>query len=249
MNNLNQTNSFIFRQTFYTESHKRSFPNGVAHNYIVWFKEGEARITSDDADITLKPGDIMHIPKKAKYDFLSFGYPRVCFNTYAYLNYPDNLSYNYKIQKIEPSPKIIRFLQKIPVGKDADCQSIGIFYLLLHELLKKMEASDSGKREILKKAMDYIVMNSNNNIPEVAYYCSISESTLYALFRDYANTTPSKFKMRVKLEKALNYLVSTDVPIETISEICGFSSSSYFRKQFIKMYKKTPSEMRKGSIL
>ena len=54
--------------------------------------------------------------------------------------------------------------------------------------------------------------------------------------------------MKVKLERSVNYLIYTDLSIEEISDICGFSSASYFRKNFYKAYKMTPREMRKSGV-
>ena len=101
---------------------------------------------------------------------------------------------------------------------------------------------------LLENAMNYMILNPNCKMSDVADHCHISEPGLYLVFKNTGDTTPAKFKMQVKLERALNYILSTDLPIEEISSICGFSSSSYFRKNFYSAYKKTPREMRKSDI-
>ena len=47
------------------------------------------------------------------------------------------------------------------------------------------------------------------------------------------------------LERARDLLLSTDQPVESVSDELGFSSASYFRKKFKAHFGMTPGEMRK----
>ena len=91
-------------------------------------------------------------------------------------------------------------------------------------------------------------MNPHCSASDIAKFCNVGETKLYEAFKS-VNMTPNRFKLNVKLERAVNYLVSTDKSIEEISQICGFSSSSYFRKKFYETFDLTPKEMRKNSII
>ena len=93
--------------------------------------------------------------------------------------------------------------------------------------------------------MNYMRLNPQDSIPSVAKACNLSVSALYLLFSNHMNCTPSEFKLNAKLEQAMHYLITTDIPIEEISDRCGFSSSSYFRKKFTKKYNCSPREARK----
>ncbi|MBO7303051.1 MAG: helix-turn-helix transcriptional regulator [Clostridia bacterium] len=70
---------------------------------------------------------------------------------------------------------------------------------------------------------------------------------MYSLFKEYAGVTPAEFKNYLKLENAYNNLRTTNLSVEEISDLCGFSSTSYFRKLFWNKYKMTPSAVRKNN--
>ena len=84
-------------------------------------------------------------------------------------------------------------------------------------------------------------------MPGLARACGISESGIYALFRDYADTTPIDFKHRLIAERAVYMLTSTDLTVETIASTLGICSSAYLRRILKKQTGQTPLELRKGS--
>lgn len=57
--------------------------------------------------------------------------------------------------------------------------------------------------------------------------------------------TPQQIHQQIKLENAERILVETPLSVDEISERLGYSSSSYFIKQFKLRYKKTPLGYRK----
>ena len=73
----------------------------------------------------------------------------------------------------------------------------------------------------------------------------MSESSLYAFFRSYANTTPVQVKNAMLVERAVTLLGSTDLPIEVISDRVGFQSVAYFRRLLRAHTGKTPGAIRR----
>lgn len=249
MRNQMYINSFSFRSVTFTDSHHAHFVAGVKHNYVTHLIKGIAKLVSEHETIYLNPGDIVYIPRGLKYHSNWYGTPEISYRAYSYLNTPDNIPQPFKLQKISSTPETIELLSEVPLDDAIDFYSVGKFYLFLDHIYKTLEKDGSRtNQKLLKKAMDFIVMNPESPASEIAKACTIGETKLYELFKT-ANTTPSQFKMNVKLERAVNYLISTDKSIEEISQICGFSSSSYFRKNFYKMYNVTPREMRKNYII
>lgn len=242
-------NSFIFNKVVYSNYHHGNLSTGVKHNYIMHLKKGKAKIISEDRTIELFEGEIALIPKGTKYNTYLYGTPEIEFYSYAYLNYPGNIIKNFTPQKIKTTNKIIELSEKLINSSDSSCRNLGIFFLLLDELLKNISENNSNRNQvIMENAMNYMILNPNCKMSDVAKHCNISEPGLYLLFKNFGDTTPAKFKMQVKLERALNYILTTDLPIEEISAMCDFSSPSYFRKNFYKAYQKTPREMRKSNI-
>ena len=84
-------------------------------------------------------------------------------------------------------------------------------------------------------------------VSDVAEYCNVSVSGLYAIFKKSAGLTPIKLKHRILVEKATELLTTTDIPIEEISRKLGFGTSGYFRKIVFDVTGKTPRKIRKSA--
>jgi AraC-like DNA-binding protein len=213
----------------------------------MFLQRGTAQISSENKTVVLSEGEALHIPRGARYSVKLFGEPEISFGSYAYLSFMENGTGAYSIEKLDLSERMYELISCVSRIGGVSYESVGYFYLFLHEMYKTIVPSlDSGKQSLLERAMAFIVRHPECRISEVAEHCHISESGLYALFSERADFTPARFKLYVKLERAVNYLISTDIPIEEISDLCGFSSSSYFRKKLFDVYKKTPTDIRRG---
>ena len=250
MQNSTFSQAYSFRELNFIESHHIDLPYGLKYNCIGYIIKGQLDIEMENQTLRLGPGDIYQIPKGIKYRSRWRGNPEISFKVFAYLNYPGEKFQTAKLQKIKNTPRIIELINKIPTNNVIDCYSVGRFYLLLDEIIKDVESSSLSKEQLLlNKAMNFISENPDCLMPEVASYCNMSESSFYNLFKKHSKITPTKYRVGVKLDNAFELIVSTDMPIEQISEVCGFSSSSYFRKHFYKKYGKTPSRIRKESLI
>ena len=239
-------NSFVFREVSYDTYHESCFTTGSAHNYIMYLQKGRAEITAGGNVFALNEGDILYIPRGSVYSTKLWGEPEILFGSYAYHNCPGEVLKNRQMQKVNKTPEMDRLIKQVSESDGVDCRSIGVFYLFLAEMNESLIPSTHNKKKLLlETAMNCIRKSPDSDAPYIAKQCGISEAGLYNLFRDYAGTTPANFRMRVKLEMAYTYLTTTDIPIEEISNICGFSSSSYFRKNFKKVYEKSPGLVRK----
>ena len=67
--------------------------------------------------------------------------------------------------------------------------------------------------------------------------------------KKYFGKTPSEYIMDLRLSYALNLITTTNFSITDICYLCGFNSPSYFYKNFLNKYKKTPIQIRKKSHL
>ena len=240
--------SFTFKEVIYDTYHESSFLTPVRQNYVMYLEKGRAEISSGGEVVELSEGDILHIPRGSRYTTRLYGTPEIRFGSYAYLNYPGNFVNTHKIQKLLPSEEMRRLISLVSRGGGVNCKTLGWFYLFLDEMNAQLTPSGNDKKIALAdRATAFIRRNPDSKIPEVAAHCGVSESSLYSLFEEYVGISPADFKLGVRLEEAFHYLTSSDMPIEQISDVCGFSSSSYFRKKFYAMYGKTPSKVRRSA--
>ncbi|MCH2095798.1 MAG: GlxA family transcriptional regulator [Rhodobacteraceae bacterium] len=69
---------------------------------------------------------------------------------------------------------------------------------------------------------------------------SMSTRQLERLFRRYLNRSPKRYYMELRLQKARNLLMQTDMTVINVALACGFASPSHFSKCYRAHYDTTP---------
>jgi AraC family transcriptional regulator, glycine betaine-responsive activator len=69
---------------------------------------------------------------------------------------------------------------------------------------------------------------------------SMSTRQLERLFRRYLNRSPKRYYMELRLQKARNLLMQTDMSVINVALACGFASPSHFSKCYRSHYDTTP---------
>ena len=126
-------------------------------------------------------------------------------------------------------------------------ENIGRLYMFAGLVSGRLLTDDSSKEmNISAKAVDYMTTSSDYTIKEVADYCGISESGIYALFKRVYGKTPIEVKHGIVTKKATELLRHTDLSVEEISNRLSFGSSAYFIWIIREQTGKTPREIRQG---
>ncbi|MEP5416058.1 MAG: helix-turn-helix domain-containing protein, partial [Lentilitoribacter sp.] len=68
----------------------------------------------------------------------------------------------------------------------------------------------------------------------------MSTRQLERLFRRYLNRSPKRYYMELRLQKARNLLMQTDMSVINVALACGFTSPSHFSKCYRSHYNTTP---------
>ena len=105
----------------------------------------------------------------------------------------------------------------------------------------------TGVRHVkLAQTVDLMWANLEDPIPpsELADVIGLSTRQLERLFQRYLETSPKKYYLSLRLEKARNLLRQTPMPIIDIAVACGFESPSHFSKCYKKHYGTLPSRER-----
>ena len=68
----------------------------------------------------------------------------------------------------------------------------------------------------------------------------MSTRQLERLFRRYLNRSPKRYYMELRLQKARNRLMQTDMSVINVALACGFASPSHFSKCYRAQYNITP---------
>ena len=74
----------------------------------------------------------------------------------------------------------------------------------------------------------------------LAQNVGMSTRQLERLFRRYLNRSPKRYYMELRLQKARNLLMQTDMSVINVALACGFASPSHFSKCYRAHYNTTP---------
>ncbi len=84
------------------------------------------------------------------------------------------------------------------------------------------------------------------NVAQLAQTAHLSRSSLHRVFRDAYGLAPVEYLMRVRLNRAAEWLRGTDLPIGEIADRCGFTDSNYFTRQFRRQWGASPRDYRRA---
>ncbi len=94
--------------------------------------------------------------------------------------------------------------------------------------------------------LSQVIQMMESNIEEpispsvLAKDVGMSTRQLERLFRRYLSRSPKRYYMELRLQKARNLLMQTDMTVINVSLACGFASPSHFSKCYRAHYNTTP---------
>ena len=121
---------------------------------------------------------------------------------------------------------------------------MSLFYGILHRLSQE----STEQKDALGKAVSYLEGHyadgdlSNTVLAEQA---GISEVYLRRLFKEALGTTPKQYVMELRLQRAKQLLVESNLPIGRVAEDCGFSAIYHFSAAFRALTGMTPMAYRR----
>ncbi len=95
----------------------------------------------------------------------------------------------------------------------------------------------------IEKAIKYLDSNISNqiNLKEVAKHVHLNPSYFSVLFKDQTNMTFSEYVTRIRIQKAKNLLLTTNLTVSEIAEQVGYNTPKYFIKIFKEYENVTPN--------
>lgn len=85
----------------------------------------------------------------------------------------------------------------------------------------------------------------NITIEDLSQMCNLTPSYVIRLFKQTFGATPIQYLQELRLKAAISYLGSTDLPVQQIAELTGFSNLHYFSRMFKMKVGESPSTWRK----
>lgn len=114
---------------------------------------------------------------------------------------------------------------------------------ILHTDVPEAETKDT----VFNSLLAYVQRNFMNDITilDIAHACACSESTVSHLFRQYMHRPVKGYIVELRITQAKKLLSTSDLPIGTVAQMCGFTNIGYFPTAFKKFVGVSPREYRR----
>ncbi|MBX3115154.1 MAG: helix-turn-helix transcriptional regulator [Fimbriimonadaceae bacterium] len=112
-----------------------------------------------------------------------------------------------------------------------------------------MSSDRSPSQAAIEKALRMIESNFAKSVrdDDIAGRVGMSTSHFRHLFRERTGEPFHKYVLHLRLEKARQQIIASDLPIQEISSGMGFVSSAHFSRAFLQRFGISPSTLRQGA--
>ncbi|WP_336787901.1 AraC family transcriptional regulator [Paenibacillus sp. MMO-177] len=115
------------------------------------------------------------------------------------------------------------------------------------EVSREISTSSSS---LIQRAKDFMKQRYAQplTLDQLAGHCGVNKYHLCRLFQKSDQTSPLSYLQDRRMEAAVALLRTTELPVQTIGQLCGFESPSYFGKVFREYMSMTPKDYRMKKI-
>lgn len=215
------------------QTHKFVVKSQFSCEFIVLYFKFENRKTRDFSEASLE-------------DFLNFVKGK---DSGAFIS----LKVSHKNDIITLLNRIITEKRSNEIGNEFLSQLLIMELFVLISRALKMEWENSIKnkspklKELIQIAVNYIHNNYERNISleDISKYVFLSPSYFTRAFKEDVGVSPISYLLRVRIERAKELLMDTNLRISEIALSVGFSNQQRFNEIFKKYTKTTPLQYRK----
>lgn len=137
-------------------------------------------------------------------------------------------------------------LQKSPFSQELCCVYLKtvLFEQATADVQKGRHHSESERT--YHRCRSYIDQNFSEitSVTEVADNCSINIRYMARLFKLYGSIKPQEYVMRLKMNRAGQLLLNSELPVKNIAMLVGFEDPYHFSRNFSKFHGISPKQYR-----
>ena len=142
--------------------------------------------------------------------------------------------------------EIPQYKSQMPINDMID--ELESFALYLCDCI--FEKKRSKKEELRQKITEYMQNNYQNPglcAAVVAEEFSLSEKYIFSVVKEYTGKTFNEFLEGIRLEKAQEYLLKTDMAVNKIAQMVGFNTIDTFYKAFKRVHGTAPGKWKENN--
>jgi len=123
------------------------------------------------------------------------------------------------------------------------CYMLNFLQFIILDIPERVET----KSVLFDSMLNYVQFNFMNEITirDIAQACACSQSTVCHVFKQYTGKSIKKYIDNLRINQAKKLLSTSDLPINRIAQLCGFSNINYFPTAFKKQIGISPTEYRR----
>lgn len=238
---------------------------------ITYVINGKIDLTVASKDITLLPGDLYLIDSKVPhssksitgnhavqiqlpYSFLKRYIPNIdelslCFDCHT--SDPNVISNIDNLKMI--ISEMYTFYDKCDTGGKLKFNSLlfKMLFVLVVDFSKKISTSQSRRESKIFNRLDTVLKYSNKNymnaitLSEIASVACFEESYFCHFFKKNVGLTYIQYLNKIRFSHIVKDLKETDIPLNHLLEIHGFTNYKLFREMFNSEFNTTPGQYRK----
>ena len=192
---------------------------------------------------TVKEGDLLFVPANVPYrvEYLS---------SEIIVAHLENCNYAEAecicLQNAVAVESLFRKLLESWNGKHSVNQAKSILYEILETVSE--DKKDAIGDTAFAECVAYIHEHFCDPLLDVGEICGhgfISVSSLQRKFRQYFALSPKQYLIKLRMNRALEFLIADQLSVREIALSCGFTSEKYFSRAFKAQYGCPPSQIKR----
>ena len=248
----------IFHKNIICEFKKFNFINWHENIEIIRIVNGEGVILCGEKSIAVKKNDVVIINANNPHGFI--GNDNMEYNCliidrkYALKNGIDTnkIFFNDFIHSdnfvLKLFDEIYKIMNDTPELIDIGATVLPLLCYLYHNFSKKKTPSEKHTDETIKNAINYMLINFNNDLSleSIAENVGVSKYHFIRKFKKTTGHTPMQYLNIQRCEIAKS-LLKENYTIKQVAELTGFYNASYFSKVFYSLTGILPSDYKTNS--
>ena len=236
-------------------------PRGDDALFLYTGGQGAVYTFPDGSTMTAGIGDLVYLPVGTQYVVRLNGDPAVPGSTLDYMEMVFRLrTFSGEtcrlyddvtiISRNDPSPWYPYYERLIKLYTECGSylEMASVAYEFIDKIISTPAANESrGRYDGIVKGIGYIADNWNTEckISDIAFKCGMSPQNFRILFKEYTGLSPSEYRQSIIMQKTKHMLISTDISMNAVANLAGFSDQFYFSRFFSERAGISPLKYRK----
>ncbi|MCU7552648.1 AraC family transcriptional regulator [Chitinophagaceae bacterium LB-8] len=245
--------------------HYRERPHGADQHILIYCHEGKGEVTIEKNRFTIEAGEYVVVPMKIAHAYASDeNKPWTIYWAHFKGTISDSIvslikkqvnGYKGFIQNNEKSIELFNEIYgQLEKGYSSDhlqYSNMCLWHFLSTFIYNQFDVKGKANQmDTIDKAIDFLKNKTDQvlGLEEIAAAVNLSVAHFSYLFKKKTGFTPIEYFNHLKVQKACQYLLFTDLRIKEIALELGIADQYYFSRMFSKVMGMSPNEYREKRI-